>query len=88
MPKNDQTTAQLHSFHILVRSCSKFSKQGFNNTGTENFQMCKLDLEKAEEPDRGFELDMEHQTDSKLGKKYFKAIYYYPAYLTSMHSTS
>ena len=50
--------------------------------------MCKLDLEMAEEPDRGFKLDMEHQTGSKLGKKYFKAIYYYPAYLTSMHSTS
>ena len=50
--------------------------------------MCKLDLEMAEEPDRGFKLDMEHQTGSKLGKKYFKAIYYYPAYLTSMQSTS
>ena len=41
----------------------------------------------AEEPDRGFKLDMEHQTGSKLGKKYFKAIYYYPAYLTHMQST-
>ena len=50
--------------------------------------MCKLDLEMAEEPDRGFKLDMEHQTGSKLGKKYFKAIYYYPAYLTYMQSIS
>ena len=35
----------------LVRLCSKFSKLGFNSTWTENFQMFKLDLEKAEEPE-------------------------------------
>ena len=34
------------------------------------------------------ELDMEQQTDSKLGKEYIKAVYYYPAYLTYMQSTS
>jgi len=28
------------------------------------------------------ELDMEKQTDSKLGKEYIKAIYCHPAYLT------
>ena len=42
MTKNAQTTAQLQSFHILARLCSKFSKSGFNSTGTENFQMYKL----------------------------------------------
>ena len=51
MPKNVQTTAQLHSFHMLARLCSKSFKTGFNNTWTENFQMYKLDLEKAEEPE-------------------------------------
>ena len=30
---------------------SKFSKPGFSNTGTVNFQMFKLVLEKAEEPE-------------------------------------
>ena len=34
------------------------------------------------------ELDMEQQTGSKLGKEYVKAVYYHPAYLTSMQSTS
>ena len=34
------------------------------------------------------ELDMEQQTGSKLGKKYIKAIYCHPAYLTYMQSTS
>ena len=34
------------------------------------------------------ELDMEKQTGSKLEKSYIKAIYFHPAYLTSMQSTS
>ena len=34
------------------------------------------------------ELDMEQQTGSKLGKKYIKAVYCHPAYLTYMQSTS
>ena len=49
MPKNVQTTAQLHSSHILAkyvqnppRSASKYVKLN---------QMFKLDLEKAEEPE-------------------------------------
>jgi len=34
------------------------------------------------------ELDMEQQTGSKLGKEYIKVVYYHPAYLTCMQSTS
>ena len=49
MPKNAQTTAQLHSSHTLVKWCSKFSKPGFSNTWTVNFQMFRLVLDKAEE---------------------------------------
>ena len=49
MPKNVQTTAQLHPFHMLARLCSKSFKLGCSSTWTENFQMYKLDLEKAEE---------------------------------------
>ena len=32
MPKNVQTTTQLHSSHMLAKQYSKFSKPGFNNT--------------------------------------------------------
>ena len=49
MPKNVQITVQLHSFHTPARLCSKSFKLGFSSTWTENFQMYKLDLEKAEE---------------------------------------
>ena len=49
--KNAQTTAQLHSSHTQVKWCLKFSKPGFSSTWTVNFQMFKLVLEKAEEPE-------------------------------------
>ena len=34
------------------------------------------------------ELDMEQQTDPKLGKEYVKAVYHHPAFLIYMQSTS
>ena len=122
--------------------------KSFNSMWTKNFQMFKLDLEKAEEPEiklptsdasskkqerfrktsisallttpkpltvwnttkcgkflkrweyqitlpasweiciqvkkQQWELDMEEQTGSKLGKEYVKAVYCHPAYLTYM----
>ena len=33
-------------------------------------------------------LDMEQQTGSKMEKEYVKAVYYHPAYLTYIQSTS
>ena len=33
------------------------------------------------------ELDVEHQTDSKLGKEYIKAVYCHLAYLTYTQSS-
>ena len=36
---------------VFQKSSSKSSKPGFNSTQTVNFQMFKLDLEKAEEPE-------------------------------------
>ena len=51
MSKNAQTTTQFHSSHTLVNQCLKFAKSGFSNMWAVNFQMFKLDLEKAEEPE-------------------------------------
>ena len=38
-------------YQVFCLQCSKFSKSGFSNMWTVNFQMFKLDLEKAEEPE-------------------------------------
>ena len=48
-PKNTQTTTQLLSFCTLIRL--KYLQLGFSSMWTENLQMFKLDLEKAEEPE-------------------------------------
>ena len=49
MPKNVQTTTQSHSSRTLAKQRSKFFKPGFNSMWTKNFQMFKLNFEKAEE---------------------------------------
>ena len=72
MPKNPQTTAQLHSPHMLVKQCSKFSKPGFSNTWTVNFQMFKLDLEKAEES----EIKLPTSAGSSKKQEFQKNIYF------------
>ena len=51
IPKKVQITTQLLSSHTPGKYCSKFSKPGFHTTWAVNFQMIKLDLEKAEEPE-------------------------------------
>ena len=51
MSQNVQTTVQLHSFHMLIRLCSKPFKLGFSSTWTENFEMYKLGFKEAEEPE-------------------------------------
>ena len=51
MTKNAQTMAQFQSSHTLVKWYLKFSKLGFSNEWTLNFEMFKLVLEKAEEPE-------------------------------------
>ena len=51
MPKNAQTTTQLHSSHMLISNAQNSPRQASNNTTTVNFQMFKLGLEKAKEPE-------------------------------------
>ena len=74
MPKNVQTIAQLHSSHTLAKQCSKFSKPGFNSTWTKNFQMFKLDLEKAEESDCQHPLD--HRKSKIIPEKHLLLLYW------------
>ena len=56
IPKKE-TGKQCSNYHTIAlishssKVMLKFSKPGFSNTWTMNFQMFKLDLEKAEEPE-------------------------------------
>ena len=73
VPKNAQTITQLHSSHTLVKQCSKLSKPGFSNTWTVSFQMFKLVLEKAEEPEIKLSTSAE---SSKKAREFQKNIYF------------
>ena len=71
MPQNAQTTAQLHSSHMLVKLFSKFSKPGFSNTWTVNFQSFKLVLEKAEEQKSNCQHLLDHQKSKRVPEKIY-----------------
>ena len=53
-----------------------------NTTWPASWEIC-MQVRKQQ-----LELDMEQQNGSKLGKEYIKAVYWHPAYLTYMQSTS
>ena len=48
---NAKQCSNYHTIALISHVSSKFSKSGFNSTWTKNFQMFKLDLENAEEPE-------------------------------------
>ena len=48
--QNAQTSAQLHSSHMLAKKCSKFSKPDFNSNMNRELPDVQVDLEKTEEP--------------------------------------
>ena len=67
----------------ITINCGKFFKRSeYQTTWPASWEIC-MQVKKPQ-----LEPDMEHQTGSKLGKGYVKAVYYHPAYLNYMQSTS
>ena len=67
----------------ITTNCGKsFKRWEYQTTWSASWEIC-MQVRKQE-----LELDMEQQTGSKLEKKYVKAVYCHPAYLTYMQSTS
>ena len=86
--KNAQTTTQLHSSHTLAKECSKFSKSGLNSTWTMNFQIFKLDLEKAEEPEIKLSTSIRSSKKQESSRKtYISALLTKPKPLTMWITT-
>ena len=73
MPKNVQTV-QLHSFHMLVRLCSKSFKLDSSSLWTENFQMYKLGLENPEDQRSNCKHLLDHRESKGITEK--KKIYF------------
>ena len=59
-----------------------FKRWEYQTTLPASWEIC-IQVKKQQ-----LEPDMEQQTGSKLGKEYIKTIYFHPAYLTYMQSTS
>ena len=74
----------LHSqFGVLTVNCGEFWKRwGYQTTLPASWKIC-MQVKKQK-----LKLDVEHQTGSKLGKEYVKAVYCHPACLICMQSTS
>ena len=70
MPKNAQTTAHLHSSHMLAKWCSKFSKPGFNSTWTVNFQMFKLDLKRQRNQRSNCQHPLDHRKSKRIPEQH------------------
>ena len=66
----------------ITRKCGKFLSNG-NTRPPYLPPEIYMQVKKQQ-----LELDMEESTGSKSGKEYIKAVYYHPAYLTYMQSTS
>ena len=76
------TTPKLLTVWITT-NCGIFLKRWeYQTTWPASREICMQVWKQELEP------DMQQQTGSKLGKEYVKAIYFHPAYLTYMQSTS
>ena len=76
MPKNAQTTTRLHSSHTLAGSCSKSFHLGFHSMWVENFQMFKLDLGKAEEPEIKLPTLLDHRKSKGIPERHLVLLYW------------
>ena len=76
MPKNIQTTIQLHSFHMLASLCSKSFKVGFSSMWARKFQMYKLDLEKAQEPEIKLPVSIGSQKSKGIPEKHLLLLHW------------
>ena len=66
----------------ITADCGKFLKRWeYQTTWSASWEIC-MQVKK-----QLLELDMKQHTGSKLGKKYIKAVYCHPAYLTYIQST-
>ena len=74
---------QITNIGWITQRARKFWKRWeYQTTLPASWEIC-MQVKKQQ-----IELGMEQETGSKLGKEYVKAVYFHPAYLTYMQSTS
>ena len=76
MPKNVQTTAQLYSSYMLAKKCSKFSKPGYSNIWTVNFQMFKLWKKRQRNQRSNCQYPLDHRKSKRISEKHLFLLYW------------
>ena len=82
MLNNVQTTTQLHPSYLLIKKCSKFSKPGFSNMWTVNFQMFKLGLETQKNQSLNCKYPLDYWKSKWVPEKHLSALLIMPKPLT------
>ena len=70
---------------MLAKWCSKFSKPGFNSMCTMNFQIFKLDLDKAEEPEIKLPTFVGSSKKQESSRKKHLLLLYWPCHSLWLH---
>ena len=75
---NAKECSNYHTIALISHAskCSKFSKPGFSSTWAMNFQMFKLGLEKAEEPQIQLPTLVGSQTKTRIPEKHLLLLYW------------
>ena len=86
---NVQKCSNYHTIALISQAskvCLKFSNQGFSSTWTMNFQMFKLVLEKAEEPEIKLPTSLDHQKSKRVPEKHIFLLYWLGQKLCLYHN--
>ena len=88
---NAKECSNYHTIALIShtrKKCSQFFKPSFNSTWTVNFQMFKLDLEKAGEPEIKLPTPLGHQKNKSSRKTSTSALLTMPKLLTLWITTN
>ena len=76
MPKNAQTTTQLHFISQAKSNNAKFSKSGFSNTWRVNFLMFKLVLKRQGNQRSNCQHPLDHGKSKRIPEKHLFLLYW------------
>ena len=74
MPKNVQTSAQLHSFHMLVRLYSKILQAKIHQYMNQELPDVHLGFEETEKPEVKFPTSLDNRQSKGIPEKKFASL--------------
>ena len=89
MPKNDQTTTQLHSSHILAKKCPIFPKQGFTVHKPWTSRYSSWILKRQRNRRSNYQHQLDHRSSKRGPEKYLLLLHWlhYSLWLCGLQQT-